>query len=99
MNKRIFLPVSLAVVFMLAVVSSAHADPKDYSGIWVLKLGQRNLLVLHLVVDGNDVKGTVDRPEKFSATNSLFMNISNAVRTDKVVQARFVNGALHLETQ
>jgi hypothetical protein len=65
----------------------------------VLRLGSRNLLVLHLNIEGTTVAGTLDQPAKYSVTNSLFTNIRNGTRSYKIVRGRIADGALHFTTQ
>jgi hypothetical protein len=56
-------------------------------------------LVLTLTANEANVSGSLERPQQFSSTNNIFANISNVIRTDKIVESHFANGTLHLTTQ
>src|ERR1700744_4597912 len=92
-------------VFLLCFLAcSAHiaapaSDVKDFAGSWALHLGDRHLFVFTLAPSINCVSGTLDRPSSFSATNSLYANISNTVRHDPITKCHFADGVLHITTQ
>lgn len=72
------------------------ANLKDFAGTWVMRLGDRNLFVLTLIPEGNGVRGSFARPEKFFSTNSLFVGMRGGVRHDSIVRSHFADGVLHL---
>ena len=90
---------ALAMVWILAVGVAQGAEVKQFTGTWVMRLGERNLFVLTLTSDGNIVKGTFERPTKFSSTNSMFSNMRGGLRHDSVVRSRFADGVLYLTIQ
>jgi hypothetical protein len=93
---RAFLLCSLA----LSANISAHAsDRKDFAGSWALRLGDRNLFVFYFSSSADCVTGSLERPARMSATNSLYANISANVRRDPITKCRFANSVLHITTQ
>ncbi len=100
MAKIILYLWTVATVFMLATASLAEgAERKDFAGIWVLKLGERNLFVLSLTLEADGVKGTLERPQELSLTGAIFTNIAGASRADPIVKSHFANDVLHFTTQ
>jgi hypothetical protein len=71
---------------------------KEFTGTWVMRLGERNLFVLTLIPEGAGVRGSFDRPAKFSSNNLVFAGM-RGVRHDRVVRSRFADGLLHLTIQ
>jgi hypothetical protein len=90
---------ALAMVWILAVGVAQGAEVKQFTGTWVMRLGERNLFVLTLTSDGNVVRGSFERPAKFSSTNSMFSNMRGGLRRDSVVRSRFADGVLYLTIQ
>jgi hypothetical protein len=80
---------------------SAQAGPAmlDFAGIWVMKMGERNMFVLTLEPAGSIMKGTFERPAKFDSTNGAFANIRGGVRDDVIVVARLKDGTLRFTTR
>ena len=64
-----------------------------------MRLGTRNIFVLRLALDGESLRGSWDRPAKFSSTGYGFANMRGGVRKDKVSQFRVVDGALHFSVE
>ncbi|WP_260734681.1 hypothetical protein [Tunturiibacter lichenicola] len=88
------------LIALLAVPVAAHAaETKDFAGTWARRLGERNLFVLRLVQDGESLRGSWERPAKFSSDGNGFANMRGGVRKDKVSQFRVVDGALHFTVQ
>jgi hypothetical protein len=78
---------------------NARCTDREFTGTWVLKIGQRNLFVLMLTRDGNNFSGWFERPATFSSTNSTFANMRGGVRRDALVRAEFKGDLLHFITQ
>jgi hypothetical protein len=85
----------LAAVFGLMPIAIHAAEMKDFAGTWVMRLGVRNIFVLRLKSDGETLRGTWDRPAKFSNTNNTYANMSSEVRNDTVSHLKIVHGVLH----
>lgn len=90
--------VVLAVIWITASVGYA-ADSKEFSGTWVMKLGERNLFVLTLTPERDGWRGTFERPAQVSSTNGIFANMRGGLRRDRVVRSRFGEGVLHMTVQ
>lgn len=88
-----------ATVWMLAGSVAQGAQLEEFTGTWVMRLGERNLFVLTLTPEGEGVRGRFERPAKFSSTNSIFSGMRGGVRHDSVVRSRFADGLLHLTIQ
>ena len=80
-------------------ISAYASDLKDFAGSWALKLGDRNLFIFTLSPSADCVTGALDRPSSMSATNSLYANITNTVRRDRITKCHFTDGVLHIATQ
>ena len=82
------------------VPGAAHAaEMKNFAGTWARRLGARNLFVLGLTEDGGSLRGSWERPVKFSSNGNGFANMRGGVRKDKVSQFRVVDGVLHFTVQ
>ncbi len=93
-------PLAAILVGAIALNSAAAADLRDFSGTWIMRLGERNLFVLNLTASNGCMAGSLDHPAKFSSTNNLlFANMRGGIRRDKLVGCTFKNGALHFTTQ
>ncbi len=88
-------------LIVLSILSgAAHAaEMRDFAGTWARRLGARNLFVLRLTEDGGSLRGSWERPAKFSSGSNGFANMRGGVRKDKVSQLRVVDGALHFTVQ
>ena len=89
----------LAMVLVLTTNAARATELNDFAGTWVLRLGQRNLFVLTLVVEGDRVVGRFDRPVKFTSNGDTFGDIRGGVAHDTVVFARLADGMLHFKVQ
>jgi len=101
-HARYCLVALLALVFFcLAGSASAMEDsmPGDYSGQWVMKFAQRNLMVLTLKVQNGSASGSLRRPEHFQLTGVSVSRISSASRTLPIVRGWVKRGKLHFVTQ
>ncbi|HZU24271.1 MAG TPA: hypothetical protein VFA04_02045 [Bryobacteraceae bacterium] len=88
-------PIAIAAA-LLGVAGLHAADASRFAGIWVMRLGERNLFVLTLAQDNGAFRGAFDRPAKLTSTGSIFADISSAVRRETVQNARLVGDALRL---
>jgi hypothetical protein len=84
---------------MLTATVALGAAPKEFAGTWAMRIGDRNLFVLTLTQDGEDMRGSFERPAEFSSNNSIFAGIHGGLRRDLVVRSRFADGVLHLTIQ
>jgi hypothetical protein len=88
------------LIALLMVPGAAHAaEMKNFAGTWARRLGARNLFVLGLTEDGGSLRGSWERPVKFSSNGNGFANMRGGVRKDKVSQFRVVDGVLHFTVQ
>ena len=88
------------LIALLMVPGAAHAaEMKNFAGTWARRLGARNLFVLRLTEDGGSLRGSWERPVKFSSNGNGFANMRGGVRKDKVSQFRVVDGVLHFTVQ
>lgn len=87
------------ILCVLAAPAAFATTPQDFAGTWAMRIGKRNLFVLHLTVSPSGISGTCDRPSKLSGTNSIFDDIRGPVRHDTVIKTLFENGALHFTVQ
>jgi hypothetical protein len=85
----------LVAIFSFMPIAIHAAQMKDFAGTWVMRLGTRTIFVLRLTPDGETLRGSWDRPAKYSDTNNTFVNISSDVRKDSVSRVRLVDGVLH----
>src|SRR5580704_17604437 len=100
MQKKInWYAVTIVGIWMLVANVAQDAKPEEFAGTWVVRLGDRNLFVLTLAPEGDGVRGSFERPGKFSSTGSIFTGLSASARQDKVVRSHFAGGVLHLTTQ
>lgn len=98
MRKNITLNVVIVAVLMVATNAAQGENLKEYAGTWVMRLGERNLFVLTLTLEGNGVRGSFERPAKLSSMNCIFTGMSG-VRLDRVARSRYADGVLHLTIQ
>lgn len=91
--------VMLLALITLAGTLTPAEELQDFAGTWVVQLGDRNIIVMTLTKDGNEIRGTFERPAKYSGMNGAFGNISGPIRRDKVIQKHFADGMLHLIVQ
>ena len=85
----------LVAIFSFVPMVVHAAEMKDFAGTWVMRLGPRNIFVLRFMPDGETLRGTWDRPVKFSDNNNTFANMSSDVRKDRISHVRLVDGTLH----
>jgi hypothetical protein len=88
MRKNMTWSVLIVAVLMFAAKVAQGAELKEYTGTWVMRLGERNLFVLTLRPEGDGVRGSFERPAKLSSNTYIFAGMSG-VRHDKVVRSRF----------
>ena len=99
MWKKITWHVMVVALWLVAANIAQGAKPEEFAGTWVMRLGERNLFVLTMTPEGEGVRGSFERPGKFSSTGSIFTGLSGSARQDKVVRSHFADGVLHLTTQ
>jgi hypothetical protein len=90
----------LMVLLTLSAADVVRAEsPKDFTGTWEMRLGERNLFVLHLETSNGSIVGTIERPAKLSGTNGAYANMGGGVRRDSITHAELRGGVLHLTVQ
>ena len=89
----------LIAVFVFVPCVAHAAEMRDFAGTWAMRLGARSIFVLRLVQDGESLRGSWDRPAKFSSNGYGFANMRGGVRKDRVSKFRMVDGALHFTVQ
>jgi len=90
----------LMLLLTLSATDVVRAESlKDFTGTWEMRLGERNLFVLHLETSNGSIAGTIERPAKLSGTNGAYANIGGGVRRDSITHAELKEGVLHLTVQ
>lgn len=91
----------LYLLTMMVSISSIvrAAELKDFAGTWVMRLGDRNILVLTLKLENTTLTGAWNRPAECRNTNGAFSNIRGGVRHDRITQVNLSNGVLHITVQ
>jgi hypothetical protein len=88
------------LIALLMLSGAAHAaEMRDFAGTWAMRLGSRNIFVLRLVQDRESLRGSWERPAKFSGMGDAFANVRGGIRKDGVSHFRLVDGALHFRVQ
>jgi len=100
---------AVTLLLLLFATLSFAAEPNPFAGTWATKLAGRYLLVLrlnHINSDGNVIEGTLDRPghiqiaaAKTPGSPSVFSQIGDGVRHDKITASRLDGSILHLTVQ
>lgn len=100
---------AVTLLLLLFATFSFAAEPNPFAGTWATKLAGRYLLVLrlnHINSDGNVIEGTLDRPghiqiaaAKTPGSPSVFSQIGDGVRHDKITASRLDGSILHLTVQ
>ena len=91
--------VKLAVLLTLTTNAVGATELGDFAGTWVLRLGQRNMFVLTLAVEGDQIVGHFDRPVKFTSSGDSFGDIRGGVEHETIVLSRLEDGILHFKVQ
>jgi len=92
------------VVLFLALVAAActqaHSPSQDFTGTWVMNLGQRTFVVLALKSKGDRFTGALTRPEHFETSDGLrYSQISPEKTSEVIVSASIENAQLHFVTE
>jgi hypothetical protein len=69
LNPRLLVPCLFCLAFGPAACPSNGSSPTDFAGNWVMKLGQRNLIVRKLWNQNNHWMGTLSRPKRFGTSD------------------------------
>ena len=87
-----------AVAGLLLVVATPAlcVSLKDYAGQYVLRLGDKNFLVLRLEESHGKLGGTLSRP-LHASLGSSFSKIGAAVLTERITSARVIADHLHIQ--
>ena len=87
-NCHLQLLAVLCLMFVAATCSREKPSSEGFAGTWVMKLGERNFIVLTLKEEGGSFLGTLSRPEDFGTSNgTVFSNISRSRTLEVVVSA------------
>ena len=80
--------------------ASGGSSPGDYAGKWVMKLGQRNFILLTLRIENNKLLGSFSRPQHFQTSDGgSFSHISSNPVTQDVVRSSIHEGHLRFVAQ
>lgn len=97
---------ALAFVLILFATFTHAAESNSFTGTWAMQLAGRNLLVLKINGDGNGPQGRLDRPghiqisaAKTPGSPSVFSEIGEGVRHDKITAGHLDGNTLHLTVQ
>jgi hypothetical protein len=69
LNPQLLVPCMFCLAFGLAAYPSNGSSPTDFAGNWVMKLGQRNFIVLKLWNENSHWMGTLSRPKHFGTSD------------------------------
>lgn len=100
-RRRLYL-IAFGTLCWLQTVSALAAGgnaPGDYAGQWVMKLGQRNFMVLTLRMEDGKLAGTLREPSDFRISNELFSQIDPRTESLVVVRSSVQPGYLHFVVQ
>jgi hypothetical protein len=87
----------LGCLLLGADVSRSDLRSEDFAGTWVLKLGQRNFMVLKLRSENGHVSGMLIRPAHFQTSDGLrFGQISSAIMTEDIILSGLERGYLRI---
>src|SRR5215467_6091805 len=95
--RRSFLPSFFILLIAIAPcrASAGGANPADYAGEWIMKLGHRNFMVLNIQVAKGKVSGTLDRPLHFILGIANVGDITPASTVEIIVEAAVSQGKLN----
>ena len=95
--RRSFLLSLFILVICIAPcrASASGENAGDYSGEWVMKLGQRNFMVLDLAAAKGKVSGTLHRPLHYMLLETNFAEITPASTVEIIVEATVSQGKLN----
>lgn len=102
---RIRSPLKRLVLLCLLPVAAAcggeeQPSSNGFAGTWVMRLGDRNFIVLNLETKGSSFSGTLSRPADFETSDGIvFSNISRGDTQEMVVGATERDGHLLLATE
>ncbi|HLH30009.1 MAG TPA: hypothetical protein VKY31_02325, partial [Terriglobia bacterium] len=87
-------------VMSVLIISGCTRDNsffREFTGTWVITLDNNPFMVITLNSDGNQLKGTVNRPQLFTTTadGAHFTAITTAVKEWKITGGSINNGHLH----
>jgi hypothetical protein len=93
--------IGYVLMVLIFLLTPSHAmEKKDFPGVWVMQVGGRNFFVLTLRIEGDQIRGTWERPPKFSESNGvIYANIHGGIREDLVIQSQQRGETLHLVIQ
>jgi hypothetical protein len=96
-GRAVVIACCLGCLLLGAGASRSDLRAEDFAGTWVLKLGQRNFMVLKLRSDAGRVIGTLSRPAHFQTSDGLrFGQISSSVVTENIVLTVLEKGHLRI---
>jgi hypothetical protein len=75
--------------------ASGGSSLDDYAGNWVMKVGQRNFIVISLKNEGGHLTGTASRPKHFQLTDGLsFSEVSSGIEVGTIARSSTEQGHL-----
>lgn len=100
LGRAVVIGCCLGCLLLGAGVSRSDFRAEDFAGTWVLKLGQRNFMVLKLRSENGHVSGTLSRPTHFQTSDGLrFGEISSSVMTENIVVSVLEKGYLRITVE
>jgi hypothetical protein len=94
----VFLVLCLAAAPVACALGGSSLD--DFVGNWVMKVGQRNFIVISLKNEGGHLTGTASRPKHFQlADGSSFSEVSSGIEVGTIARSSIEQGHLSFVVQ
>lgn len=91
--------VFLAIFIFLGTSLSFGAEPKDFTGTWGLRLGERNILLLSLEQRGSEIYGKLSSPKTYGQSELGFSEISHEIKDEKLTHCEIKGETLHFSIE
>jgi hypothetical protein len=88
--------VTCSVVPAIIAFSSLAATPMDYVGQYVLRLGEKNFIVLNLRTVQGLLTGDLSRPRRASFGTAFYSNIGSEIVVEPITSATLQHDHLHV---
>src|SRR5436309_380664 len=89
----------LGAVLLCSSSGAGSASTAEYAGSWVMRIGERNFLVLKLRDEGGRLTGSLSLPHFQTADGVVFSGVGPGVETNAIVGSSLEGGHLHLVAQ
>jgi hypothetical protein len=89
--------IELSLLGIVTSCAPGNSAFREFIGTWVMKLGNDTFMVITLKRDGEQLKGTVKRPQQFTTTSdgTHFTHITSIVKEWAVANGAIKDGHLH----